>query len=87
MLNNVYDDLVKKVNDIKTTDTNALVKKAEYDKKIGDIEKKITDQDHGNRYVTTDKFSRLTAVNSRLKQANLARKWYCWFYKKYRFWW
>ena len=74
MLNNVYDDLVKKVNDIKTTDTNALVKKAEYDKKIGDIEKKITDQDHGNRYVITEKFSRLTAVNSRLKQANLARK-------------
>ena len=87
MLNNVYDELVKKVNDIKTTDTNALVKKAEHDKKIGDIEKKTTDQDHGNSYVTTDKFSRLTAVNSRLNQANLARKWYCWFYKKYRFWW
>ena len=34
-----YDELVKKVNAIKTTDTSYLVKKADYDTKIGKIEK------------------------------------------------
>ena len=40
-------NLLKKANGIKTTDTIELVKKADYDTKIGEIEKKIIDHDHG----------------------------------------
>ena len=36
----VYDELVGKGNAIKTTDTSDLVKKADCDTKIGEIEKK-----------------------------------------------
>ena len=48
-----YDELIKKDNNIKTTDTNDLVKKADCDTKIGETEKKITDRDHSNEYITT----------------------------------
>ena len=43
---------LKKVNAIKTTDISDLVKKAGYNKKIGEIEKKIFDYDHG-KHITT----------------------------------
>ena len=46
----VYDDLVKKVNAIQTTDT--VVNKSPYGTKIGEIEKKILDHDH-DKYITT----------------------------------
>ena len=46
----VCDELVKKV---KTTDTSDLVEKGDYDTKIDEIEKKITDHDHSNKYFTT----------------------------------
>ena len=36
---------LKKVDNIKTTDTSGLVKNADYDTKIGEYEKKIPD--HG----------------------------------------
>ena len=36
----VNDELVKKVNAIWTADTNNLVKKTDYNTKIGEIEKK-----------------------------------------------
>ena len=51
-----------------------LFKKTDYDTKIDEIGKKITDHDHNNKYITTQEFSKLTARNfaSRLKQANLA---------------
>ena len=48
-----YDELIKKDNNIKTTDTSDLVRKADYDTKIGEIEKKITNRDHSNEYITT----------------------------------
>ena len=35
-----YNELVKKFNAIKTTDTSNLVKKPDYSKKINEIEKK-----------------------------------------------
>ena len=38
----IYDKLVKKVNDIQTNDTSKLVKKADYDTKIKEVEDKIT---------------------------------------------
>ena len=34
-----YDELVKKVNNVNTTDASDLVKKADYNSKINDIEK------------------------------------------------
>ena len=68
-----HGELVKKVDNIKTTDTSDLVKKAEYDTKIGKIEKKILDHNH-DKYVTTLKFNKLMLDNlpARLNQANLA---------------
>ena len=45
--------MVKKVNGIQTTDTGNLVKKADYKTKIGEVEKKMLDHDHNNKYITT----------------------------------
>ena len=58
-------------NEIKTIDTSDLVRKASNDTKIGEIERKILDNDHGE-YITTQEFNTLTPDNfaSRLKQAN-----------------
>ena len=41
----VYDELLKKVNAIQTAGTSNLVKEADYDTRIGEIEKKILDHD------------------------------------------
>ena len=46
---NDYNELSKKVNSIKATDTSALVKKAGYNTRFGDIEKKIIDHDYYSR--------------------------------------
>ena len=52
-----------------------LVKKADYNKKVSEIEKKTTDHDH-DKYITTPEFNKLTAENfaARLSQANLVTK-------------
>ena len=52
-----------------------LIKKIDYNKKLMEIEKKITDHDH-YKYITTPEFNKLTAENvaARLKQVNLASK-------------
>ena len=52
-----------------------LVKKIEYNKKINETEKKITDHDH-DKCSATPEFNKLTAENfaARLTQANLARE-------------
>ena len=67
---------LKKVNSIKTTDTSNLVKKADYNTKNAETEKKIFGHDHNNKYITTQKFNRLIAGNfdARLKQENLPTK-------------
>ena len=44
-----YHELVKKVNTIQTTDTSNLVKKTDYDTKISEIEKKVTDHNHSQK--------------------------------------
>ena len=51
------------------------MKKTDYDIKISDIEKKITDHDHG-KYITTSEFNKLATenFNTRLAQANLITK-------------
>ena len=67
--------MVKKVNNIKTTDTSNLVKKSDYDTKIGEIEKKILDHNH-DKYIATQEFNKMMTDNfaARVKQANLASK-------------
>ena len=49
-------------NDVKdnTPDVSILVKKADCDTKIAEIEKK-RDHDHNNKYMTTQQFNNLTA--------------------------
>ena len=58
----------------KNPNVRNLVKKADYNTKINEIENKtVTDHDHGT-YITTQDFHKLTAENvtARLAQANLA---------------
>ena len=52
-----------------------LVKKKDYDTKVKDTEKKITDHKH-DKYIATREFNKLTAENfaGRLVQANLVTK-------------
>ena len=67
--------MVKKVDNISTTDTNDLVKKLVITQKINEIENKINDHDH-TKYITTQEFNKLTLemFGSILAQANLVRK-------------
>ena len=61
----VYDELVENINDIQTIDTSDLVKKADYNTNIRDIENEITYYDKllimisDNKYITTYKFDKL----------------------------
>ena len=52
-----------------------LVKKTDYDTKITEIEKKLTDHNH-DKYITTPEFNTLATdvFNARLAQANLITK-------------
>ena len=52
----VYHELLKKVNSIQTNDTIDLVKKTDYNTKINEVEKKITD-DHYDKYTMTQQFN------------------------------
>ena len=55
--------------------TSKIVKKTDYNTKISEIGKKITDHNH-DKYITTSKFDKFTVkiLDLRLKQANLAGK-------------
>ena len=59
----------------KIPDVSSLVKKTNYETKISDIEKKITDHDH-DKYITTSEFNTMVAnvFNSRLAKANVITK-------------
>ena len=58
----------------KIPSVSSLVKKTDYDTKVSEIEKKLTNHDH-DKYITTRKFSTLAAVfNATLAQANLITK-------------
>ena len=54
---------------------SGLVKKTDYDTKIAEIEKKLTDHNH-DKNITTPEFNTLAAsvFNARLAQANLITK-------------
>ena len=44
----------------KIPNVSSLVKKTDYDTKISELEKKITDHKHG-KYITTPEFNKITA--------------------------
>ena len=84
-----FTELENKIPDVSSLTTNtaltavenkrpsviSLVKKAKYDTKFSELEKKLTIHDH-DEYITTPKFNTLTAnvFNARLAQANLITK-------------
>ena len=55
--------------------SNLVQKKTDYNTKVNEIEKIITDHDH-DKYITSPEFNKLTAENfaARLTQANVASK-------------
>ena len=59
----------------KILNVSNLLKKTDYNTKINETEKKISDHDH-DKYITTPEFNKLTVENfaARLAQANLASK-------------
>ena len=59
----------------KIPDVSSLVKKINYDTKISELEKRLTDHNRG-KYITTPEFNTLAAdvFNARLAQANLITK-------------
>ena len=59
----------------KLLDVSSLVKKTDYNTKITEIEKKLTDHNH-DKYIATPEFNSLAAdvFNARLAQANLITK-------------
>ena len=59
----------------KIPDPSSLVKKTDYDTRISELEKKLTDHNH-DQYITTPEFNALAAsvFNARLAQANLITK-------------
>ena len=59
----------------KIPDVSSIVKKTDYNTKITEIEKKLTDHNH-DKYITTPEFNTLAAdvFNARLAQANLITK-------------
>ena len=61
---------------IKIPSVSNLVKKTDHNTKLHEIENKITDHDHCNKYITPPEFNELTSENfaARLSQANLGSK-------------
>ena len=59
----------------KIPDSSNLVKKTDYNTKITEIEKKLTDHNHSKYIITTEFYKLATdAVNARKVQANLVKK-------------
>ena len=56
-------------------DVSNLVNKTDYNTKVTEIEKKLTDHNH-DKYITTPEFNELAAevFNARIAQANLITK-------------
>ena len=70
-----FEDKISKTGK-KIPDVNDLIKKTDYDTKISEAEKKITDHDH-DKYITTPEFNTMAArtFNARLAaQTDLIRK-------------
>ena len=71
---NVFDELVKKIDTIETTDTSNVVKNTDRNTKISEIINTILNHDH-DKY-STQKFSELTREDfaAKPKEAKLATK-------------
>ena len=70
-------NIYKKVFEIiQAPDTRDLGKRTDYDTKIGEIEKKIYDHNHSNKYFTTQEFIMLTSENfaASVAKAKIATK-------------
>ena len=52
----------------KIPNVSSLVTKTDYDAKVSEIEKKITDHNH-DKYITTSEFNKLTAENFKARLA------------------
>ena len=61
-INNLAATITLTTVENKISDISNLVKKADYDTKVNEIEEKITDHSHG-KYITTPEFNRLIAEN------------------------
>ena len=68
--------MVKKFKTVKNSDISDLVKKTDWNTKVGETENKRLDRYHNSKNITTHEFNRLKAeiFVARLKQANLATK-------------
>ena len=81
-----YNELVKKINNISTTDTSNLVKKTDYNTNISEKENKITTD--RSEYIATREFNKLTSLTSRkicwkIKTSKFrTQNWHYWFRKK-----
>ena len=60
----------------KISSISNLAKKTDYDTKVNEIEKKTTDHNHDDKYITTPEFNKLTEENfaTRSAQASLVTK-------------
>ena len=72
----VYDEFIKKVNNIKTTDTSDLVWKVGYNSIVSKTEKKVNDYDNSSKYFTTQQSNKMTpeTFDAKLKETHLASK-------------
>ena len=52
LIQNLIYDFVKKVNNINTTDTSNVIGKADYQRKINEVENKMNNHDH-TEHITT----------------------------------
>ena len=89
LLKTKFTELESKISDVSSLATktaltaaknkipsiSSLVKKTDYDTKITEIEKTLTDHNH-DKYITTPAFNTMAAsvFNARLAQANLITK-------------
>ena len=64
------------MNPIQTACSRTLVKEADYNRKISEVEKKKLDYDHSNKYFSSQEINKFTSDNFavRLKQSDVATK-------------
>ena len=66
--------MMNQLKTVQTIDTSNLLKRADYNKKNSEIDKKVLDHNHG-KYITTQEFNKLTGNNfaAILVKAKLSR--------------
>ena len=69
VIKTIYDELLKKVNAIQTSNASNLGKKADYNTNISEIKKKIFDHNHNKYITTTQEFKKLMVDNFAMRLA------------------